>query len=205
MRRLRIQLRNLSLLTVGSAYPRFSLADINTVRVGGEVIIPGSSLKGALRTAGHRAARRLGMRSCGEVEPSKVVEAHERMGGKCDVCELFGMPGPGGVASSKLFVSDLRPKDPVATEVITRVSLDPRSGKAWEGGLFTVEVVPICTVFEGELMLLDDKEKYLELLAEALKELMDGTLGKGSLVEIRIPEGEGKLRELSSWRWNLCP
>ena len=206
MRRIGVELRNLSLLTVGSAYPRLTLADVNTVRIGGEVVIPGSSLKGALRTAAHRAAGRLGLTSCGQVEPGMISKAHEAMGRVCDVCELFGMPGAAGSSSSKLFVSNLRPKLDISTITVTRVSLDPARGKAREGGLFTVEAIPPCTLFEGEITLLSDDGKHLKLLLAALDELASGSFGRGAIVEVRVSDVPlQEFKHLESWRWDVCP
>lgn len=209
MRKMVVQLRNLGLLTVGSAYPRQTMADVSTVRVNGRVIIPGSSFKGALRTAAHRAAPRIGQRSCGEIEPGRIIEAHRKIGGKCDVCDLFGMPGPAATSSSKLLVTDLMPRNDVKTTLMTRVSIEPESLRALKGGLFTMEVIPICTIFEGEIILLSDDDRHLRLLLASLEDLMSNTMGRGAIMEIkveRIPdsmlESFGQLRE---WRWNICP
>ncbi len=207
MRRIGVELRNLSLLTMGSAYPRLTLADVNTVRIGGEILIPGSSLKGALRTAAHRAAGKFGFTSCGQVEPRMISRAHEAMGRVCDVCELFGMPGVPSNSSSKLLISNLRPKLDVPTITVTRVSLDPERGKAREGGLFTVEAIPPCTLFEGEITLLSDGNgKYLKLLMAALDELANGSFGRGAIVEIRVRDVPlQEFKHLESWRWDICP
>ena len=199
-----VKLRNLNLLTVGSAYPRLTTADITTVRIGGVPVIPGSSFKGSLRTSAHRAASKVNRTSCGEIEPRKIVEAHKRMGRRCDVCSLFGMPGPGATSDSKVIVSALYPSSGVETATLTRVSISPVKGKAERGGLFSLEVVPLCTTFEGEIILLDDS--YKDLLLASLDEMRNNTIGKGSLLDLKV-EGDlpDEFKHLSEWRWDICP
>ena len=206
MMRLSLELRNLSMLTVGSAYPRLTLADISTYRVGGEILIPGSSLKGTLRTAAHRVAGKFGLKSCGEVSPDRILEAHKKMGGVCDVCKLFGMPGPAEISHSKLFVSELRPKRRVETALVTRISIDPRRGKVRKGGLFKVEVIPPCTTFEGEITLLDEDERHVELLLASIGELRQMSFGRGGMVDVKLGEVPIERYEyLKEWRWDVCP
>ncbi len=209
MRRIGVELRNLGLLTIGSAYSRLILADINTVKVGGRVIIPGSSFKGALRTAAHKAAPKIGLSSCGQVNPSKIAEAHEKMGRICDVCELFGMPGSAATSLSKLLVSDLRPREEISTVMLTKVSIDPERWKAQDISLYNIEAIPLCTTFGSEVMILDDKEKYLKLFLSALDELMYGSFGRGAVVEVRvtseIPDFASEFEHLREWRWDICP
>jgi CRISPR/Cas system CSM-associated protein Csm3 (group 7 of RAMP superfamily) len=204
--RIRVRLRNLSMLTIGSAYSRLGIADICTVKVGGSVLIPGSSFKGVLRSAAHRASGRLGLASCGEIEPSRISKAHERMGRVCDVCDLFGRPGPPSEASSKIIVGDLKPVD-ARVLVLGRTSIDASRGKALEGSLRTVEAIPPCTIFEGEILLLSEDRKHLTLILEALDEIRYGNFGRGSLVDViaEIDEESEIAKSLSNWRWDICP
>jgi CRISPR/Cas system CSM-associated protein Csm3 (group 7 of RAMP superfamily) len=209
--RIKVRLRNLSLLVIGSAYSRTGIADICVVRAGDKIFIPGSSLKGVLRTAAHRISRKMGFTSCGEVEPSRIAEAHRAAGGKCDVCNLFGMPGPPSVASSKVIVGDMKPVGSVSTFIIGRTSIEPSKGKAREGSLRTVEVIPTCTIFEGEIDLLSSDRRDLILLLGALDEMRYMSFGRGGLVDL-MAEVEGAdvsgldiAKSLSSWRWNICP
>jgi len=211
MRRIRVSLRNISLLTIGSAYPRLGVADICVVRAGNSVFIPGSSIKGVLRTSANRASRRMNFTSCGEVRPDRIAEAHRKMGRRCDVCDLFGFPGSPPDSSSKVIVGDMKPRWDVRTIVIGRTAIDPRKGKALEGSLREVEAIPPCTIFEGEILLLSDELKHLMILLGALDEMRYMSFGRSSMVDV-IAEIEGErgreleiARSLSKWRWEICP
>ncbi len=207
-----IVLRNLNLLTVGAPYSLLSSTDVPTVKMRDKVLIPGTSFKGVLRTSAHMAAASVGMSSCGEIDPSKISEAHKN--GVCDVCDVFGMPGTPVTACSKVRVSDLKPSRLVRTFPLTRTSMNPARGKVEEGRLFTMEVVPLYTEFEGEVWAMG--EKALKLVLAALDELRYGVLGKGSLVDLRVrsikPEpdsldevGRRLLDGLAKWRWeDVC-
>jgi len=209
-----IWLKNLNLLTVGSAYPITGVADITTITVKGRVIIPGSSFKGILRTAAHRASKRIGMSSCGEIEPGKIQEAHTKIRKVCDVCKVFGRPGIPIKSKSKIRVTDLIPEKDIRPTVFTRTSIDAKTGKVIEGALFSQQVIPLCTTFRGSIEV-SDKES-LKLVLAALEELRRGVIGKGSLVDVKVEVephpnseviGEDGMKVLSSlrdWRWDIC-
>ncbi len=207
-------LRNLTLLTVGAPYSVSGGVDVATIRIGGKVLIPGSSFKGAMRTAAHLAASRVGMTSCGEIEPGRTSAKHEEMNGPCDVCKIFGRPGLPLRASSAIRVTDLRPSVDVPVIPITRASIDPKRGKVQEGRLFTTEVIPLCTTFEGKIFVREID--HLKLVLASLDSLRVVGIGKGALVDVKAsvnPEpdvaelGEEATKLLSSlkeWGWGLC-
>lgn len=212
MIRFKLRLRAVTLLTVGGGLPEVLGADVVQARklVGEryELYLPGSSVKGALRSAASRVAGSYGFTSCGEVEPSRILRAHESLGGPCDVCRLFGWPG-GGAA---LRVGDFRLLGGAATEVVTRVSLEDSTLTAETGKLYSTEHLPPGTEFEGELRLDESEAGLLPLLLLGVAELRLGRFGRGSLVDARIEDGgaldglvgdawRGLLSELRSWLW----
>lgn len=201
MIRTRIKLRAVTLLTVGWSISEIMGADVVHARkrVGDryELYIPGSSVKGALRSAASRVATAYGFTSCGEVEPSRIRAAHAAMGRTCSVCELFGEPG--GLEAA-LHVSDFRLVGSAATEVIARVSIDDRSLTAERGKLYSIEHLTPGAEFVGEIRLCEDRKDLLPLLLLAAAELRTGRFGRRSLVDVKL-EDEGALNRLIDEKW----
>jgi CRISPR/Cas system CSM-associated protein Csm3 (group 7 of RAMP superfamily) len=105
-------------------------------------IIPGSSLKGVLRTEMERLLRGLNM----DIKVCDIFISGKDRGGcnKCPVCKLFG---------GNELASSIRIKDATAnskkTMVRDGVAIDRKKRKAKDGGKYDTEVVPKGTVFEG--------------------------------------------------------
>lgn len=107
----------------------------------GYPIIPGSSLKGILRTETERLLRGL------DIEVCDIFDRSNRGGcNKCPVCKLFG---------GKDLASSARIKDSTTTQKKTfirdGVAIDRQKRKAKQGGKFDFEVVPKGTSFSGKL------------------------------------------------------
>ncbi|MDK2833802.1 MAG: hypothetical protein PWR29_835 [Methanolobus sp.] len=108
----------------------------------GVPIIPGSSLKGVLRTEMERLLRGLNT-----VKVCDIFDNKARGGcNECPVCNLFG---------GKDLASSIRIRDAIAdskkTLVRDGVAIDRQSRKAKPGGKYDTEVVPKGTVFTGIL------------------------------------------------------
>lgn len=107
----------------------------------GYPIIPGSSLKGVLRTETERLLRGLG---------ADVCDIYDRIncGGcnVCAVCQLFG---------GKDLASSIRVKDSTTSQKKTlirdSIAIDRQKRKARDGGKFDLEVVPKGTSFSGKI------------------------------------------------------
>ncbi|MBC7086205.1 MAG: hypothetical protein H5T43_07570 [Methanomethylovorans sp.] len=105
-------------------------------------IIPGSSLKGVLRTEMERLLRGLNM----DIKVCDIFISGKDCGGcnKCPVCKLFG---------GNELASSIRIKDATAnskkTMVRDAVAIDRKKRKAKDGGKYDTEVVPKGTVFTG--------------------------------------------------------
>jgi len=216
----RLRLRAVSLLTVGWGLPDILGADVVHARKprktteAGRIVevpyIPGSSVKGALRTAASRVAVAYGFTSCSEVEPELIEKAHA--GKPCDVCRLFGYPGDNPSAMSRLWISDFNPVEEPKTTIIVRVTLDNRTLTAVKGALYSMEHLLPGSEFVGEARVDDEAKSLVPLLLLAIAELRTGRFGRRSMIDVKIEDDgvldsvvEAKwhplLKELKNWLW----
>lgn len=203
-----LKLKALTLLTVGWNVGEIMGADVLHARklVGNdfEIYIPGSSVKGALRSAASRIAEAYGFKSCGEINPDRIREAHHKEG-ICDVCRLFGYPGM--KFRSPLIVSDFT-TNKVQTVTLTRVTINDKTLTAEKGKLYTMEHVLPGTEFSGTVRLAENAKDLLPLLLLAIAELRTGRFGRRSIVDTKIegeididPNWKPLLHELKNWLW----
>lgn len=195
-RRVRItgRLRMQSALHVGSGTGAASLTDRGVVRhADGQPFIPGSSLKGVLRSHLERLAPALPrVQSCGlyigrdpvcptlrfskSEKPTDATEADlEQL---CHTCTLFGST----ILAGKVRVPDLEvdPGTYAATvEIRDGVGIDRDSGRAVPDIKYDYEVVPSGTVFMFELGADSPDDQELGLLALAVRELEHGFVSVG--------------------------
>ena len=221
--RFKLRLRAVSLLTVGWGVPDVLGADVVHARklrlerskgAGGRaaeiLYVPGSSVKGSLRTAASRVAAAYGFTSCGEVKPELIAQAHA--GRPCDVCRLFGYPGDDPSAASRLWVSDFNPVGEPRHTIVVRVGLDDRTLTANEGMLYSMQHLLPGSEFEGEVRVDESAKDLVPLLLLAIAELRTGRLGRRSLVDAKVEDGGALdsvvgrewgnlLRELREWLW----
>ena len=187
-----------------------TLLDMNFVRIhhselGETVYLPGSSLKGTLRSYCEKIARTVaaehsegkvtccnpldGKTACDKKEA--VVNARKKGDGVtiyrslCSICRTFGHT----VQAGHLRVSDAYPPETVLketnrTEQRDGVAIDRRTGSVAVGP-FTLEIVTR-GAFEGQLCLRNFQLWQVGLLALALRDLSQG----------RVPIGFGKSRGL---------
>lgn len=155
--------------------------------------IPGSSLKGALRSAVERRVDWLGLDSCylakqdcfdiGEKWRDKKLEdrkadIEEQL---CAACRVFGST----VIAGKVQIDDLpllEPFEPLAqslTEVRDGVGIDRDSGTAVDGAKFNYEVVPSMTFFRFYLSAENLEAQDRALLALGLLEMVNGAIAIG--------------------------
>jgi CRISPR/Cas system CSM-associated protein Csm3 (group 7 of RAMP superfamily) len=172
--------------------------------------IPGSSIKGSMRTAISWAIREglSNFTSCGEIRPEKIEEAHKQKG-VCDVCKLFGYPGHEGILRVSSIKVDKK-------ETLTRVSINDSTNTAKEEALFKQEVVPPDSEFTFEIDLNTKDCKMLELTLLSLYFLRLWRLGRGAMIDLKVEnikeypkdcpsetEEEIKkiMKELGEWLW----
>jgi CRISPR/Cas system CSM-associated protein Csm3 (group 7 of RAMP superfamily) len=216
--RFKLRLRAAALLTVGWGVPDVLGADIVHARKlkveGGKtsevLYIPGSSVKGALRTAASRVAAAYGFTSCGETRPDLIAKAHA--GVPCDVCKLFGYPDDDPSAASRIWVSDFDLVGGAGKTVVVRVALDNKTLTARQGALYSMEHLLPGSEFEGEIRVDESARELIPLLLLAIAELRTGRFGRRSVVDARVVDGgaldgavEARWRpllgELRSWLW----
>ncbi|MCL6451328.1 MAG: CRISPR-associated RAMP protein [Acetobacteraceae bacterium] len=185
----------------------------------GRPYIPGSSLKGALRSRVESILRGLGgpnaacdvldtgcvdKRTAEEFTRNPAATLPKLIGQLCPVCRAFGSPW----FASPLRFGDLYPEGPVRLETRTGVAIDRDRLTAASRRLFTLEVVPVGTTFRLDIRGERVDGQSLGLLWLALREFeSDGFLGGGrsrGLGRVRIKDlnCEG-LRNLTDLRLNL--
>ncbi len=173
----KVSLKNLNSLTVGNS-SRIAHVDIGFNDMG----IPGSAIKGAMRTAISWAIGNgllQGFTSCGQVNPEKIIDAHKN--GACDVCKLYGYPNHEGV----LRVSSIKVDD---VKVLTRVSIKDETNTSKEGALFKQEVIPPEREFTFEVELFSDDCRMIELTLFSLYFLRFWRLGRGGMIDLKVDE-----------------
>jgi CRISPR-associated protein Csm3 len=121
----------------------------------GNPIIPGSSLKGVLRSEMEKLLKGLRKRACSP-EPDKLCDPKkgER---ECTVCLLFG---------GREYAGSIRIRDAITETRTTRVRdgvrIDRATRKAAGSALYQLEVVPRGTVFMGRMTIENPKLKLEE-------------------------------------------
>lgn len=186
-----IKIKPVGLATVGGGILTVFGPDIPLMLKRGKPYIPGSTFKGALRSAASRIAEAYGYRACGEINPERL-----RQCGSCDVCRLFGSPR----VSSGLFASDFEPIGETRTMVVTRVRIEDRTEKAEEGGLYKQEHVWKAE-FGARIRIvgkLKENPRLLALLLLALAELRTGRIGRKTLLDVKLEDADDLLAKLEN-------
>jgi len=197
-----VRLRAVGLATFGWSQIAVLGPDVQFAKKSGIPYIPGSSLKGALRSAASRIAECYGFKTCGEIRPEKIGLC------SCDVCQLFGKPNS---LPSPLMVGDMELEGEKQPFPVTRVRLEDRTMRAEEGGLYTQE--HLCwTEFKGKMIVRPVEKKLLGLLLLSMAELRTGRVGRDTIVDLKLedtehlrneikPEWIALLNELEKWLW----
>jgi len=179
----------------------------------GRPFIPGSSMKGAFRSAVERVAGSLPqVRSCalaqGNDERCPTPDSERRdattaedavLDALCDTCDLFGSPFMAG----KLRFYDLQVIPATwagITEVRDGVGIDRDSGCAVDRIKYDYEVVPSETEFEFRLVVEnpDAARREIGLVAVGLRELEAGMIPLGGIRTRGL--GRCRLKDLAVYR-----
>jgi len=151
--------------------------------------IPGSSLKGRVRTEAERIARKEGMGVCKPPDVRNMCGSIKaRVEDFCICCKIFGTAGGISVASKVKF-RDMFPLQKV--EVLlerTSTAIDREKGSVYGKALYTIQAVPAGTKFNMEIVAENLADDELKLLLAALKSVEDSALGGSST------RGFGKVR-----------
>jgi CRISPR/Cas system CSM-associated protein Csm3 (group 7 of RAMP superfamily) len=165
--------------------------------LGETVYLPGTSLKGAIRSHAERALRGLGVRACDPLDKrdrcraagSRDTPPEQVFSDQCPACRTFGSLGVAG----RVQILDAYPW-PAGAETLRRtnltetrwqVGISRRTGQAQGGALFDLEVVT-GGEFHTEVRLRNFQLWQLGLVAAVLREMDAGY----------VPVGFGKFRGL---------
>jgi CRISPR-associated RAMP protein (TIGR02581 family) len=178
--------------------------------------IPGSSLRGALRSTIERIASAMRLNPCllidsnscvstsrelqkefRELPPAEVIPFLTNPGKVCHVCRLFGST----VVSSKIRITDLILSNGGKCAIRDGVAIDRDTGAAKAHAKFDFETVSRDSKFQFEIIGENLEPKDLGLLALGIQELIDGNfwlggntargLGKCKLEDLEIKYFEG--------------
>lgn len=209
-RRVRItgRLQMTSALHVGGGVGSTSMTDAGVVRhADGRPYIPGSSLKGALRSHLERICQvetlaEVGATSCLLYKPGKegpswnptapdcptpgwidagkdaTAASESDFDNLCPTCTLFGSP----ILAGKIRVPDLEVDENTyngEVEIRDGVGIDRDRGRAVDQVKFDYEVIPSDTAFGFELSIDSPDTVELGLVAIAIRELQDGNVSVG--------------------------
>jgi len=182
--RVRIHLTSKKLIVSSGGLALKLIADVPFIKIrkieGNKVnevlYVPGSTMKGLLRTSLIRTAHMLGANtSMISVYPTRGV------GGKDIVTSLFGWVG---WPPSKVVVSGAELKE--LTYTMSHVRIKEKEKVAEEGGLFSVEYIPIGTSFEFNIEANDITLEEVRALFLSILELRYERIGKSGIAEVYI-------------------
>ncbi|MEN8905341.1 MAG: CRISPR-associated RAMP protein Csx7 [Clostridiales bacterium] len=162
-------------------------------------IIPGSTLKGVIRSRYEKIIELFGMRNCdildnkSECNNKESFEKITNEKGKniykkiCDTCKFFGC----GNMSSRIKFKDLHTieNSEVYTSIRNGVAINRITGAAKKGALYEYEVVDEAT-FKGSIFLNNFEAKQLKLLMFVLRDIDEGYISMGSSTS----RGNGDMR-----------
>lgn len=188
----------------------------------GTPLIPGSSVKGVLRSELERILRTLSnqnkridgksVSACDNSNPCLDGKKRDDLKQKsikngefdqnefdkrifnelCTACELFGS----GDSASHVIIKDMSPRGKkIRTELRDGVAIDRDTGTASSGALFDFEVVPVGTEFTFEAILENVKDWQVGLFGIVLKLWERGEIAVGGKTSIGM--GFGKLKDIS--------
>ena len=160
------ELVNISRIHIGSGFAKAYGVDNPVLRRKNRCVVPGSTLKGLLRTALYRVAPIVGKPACNEIVPEKME--------MCPACELLGMPN----RPSKVFVRDALPTQGADIALAAGIAIDRSSGKVSEGALFTSEYVVPDTQFTFVVEAYDLNGGQLKLLLTGFIEMAESGFGR---------------------------
>jgi CRISPR-associated protein Csm3 len=171
-------------LHIGSGKPEVELGEVDLPVLTdpeGRPYIPGSSLKGRVRTEAERIARQKGMDVCKPPDVKNMCGSLKRnLDDFCVCCKIFGTAGDLSVASKVKF-RDAYPLSKVET-LLERsgIAIDRDKGTVVRGALYTIQAIPAGVQFGLEIVCENMSEDELRLLKAALKSVEDSALGGSS-------------------------
>jgi len=179
---LRLKFKTIKKLNIGGSYPVKSRADIPVLRTykNGKLLfyIPGSTIKGVLRTSLIRVAHLIGYRS---VSPYVSPELLRESGLEDIVVKIFGGPGD---RYSKIVVEPAYIDSD--SQIITHISINEKLGVVEAGALYTIEYLPVGVEFSTNVHCYGFDVRMARALLVAISALRLMRIGRGGLVDVKI-------------------
>jgi|GEM_PF-598766 len=164
--------------------PLKTIADINFLRLDNNtLIIPASTIKGVLRTCMIKIAPLLGYTVYPYVHPDKIVDDN--------VTRLMGKPDEMGRV--RVYSAIL---DHMSTLTLSHVKINDKKRIAEEGGLFSVEYIPMDVTFNSKIEAYKINNDDARLLLAAIMEMNHTRIGKGGLLSISLSKIEPSKNEI---------
>jgi CRISPR-associated RAMP protein (TIGR02581 family) len=202
----------------------FEAVESPVIKSAGKPIIPGSSLKGALRSTLEAILADAGERVCvplaaipDQYRRRDEQEAYARRIGRkiacsvddlCPVCQIFGTTAAKQGLSGRALFLDARPVGDYTLVERTHVAI-ARDTKSQAGGkLMTLQAVDAGAVFEGTIRIINPEDWQVGALLRALEgvELLGlGAKKTAGYGEIAIRVKAIQTRELGKEGWEVNP
>lgn len=141
--------------------------------------IPGSSLKGKVRSEAEKIARTTGLNVCTppnvESMCGTLKKSEEEL---CIVCRIFGTAGKNISRASKVRFRDAYPESHIEKMLVrTGIAMDRERESVHGKALYTIEAVPRGTRFKFEIVAENLTDEEFKLFKAALKSVTDTWLG----------------------------
>lgn len=225
---LTVDYKTLGSLSIGAGDQPQSTVDSPVVRIGGQPVLPGSSLKGALRSNIEAILAARGVRVCvpytaipNEVRRQHKTDQYVRQIGRerpcdpdrrtCPVCQLFGTAGRGSGLSGRAIVMDVRlvgEFDPSILAERTHVAIT-RDTKSQSGGaLVSVEAVDAGVRFEGKIRLVNPEDWMVGAILRGLEVLAQTGVGAkktSGYGQLEVAPKSAVVRTLTDQGWQEQP
>jgi CRISPR-associated RAMP protein (TIGR02581 family) len=222
---LTVKYTNKSTLSISMGKQSGEIVESPVVKIGGKPVIPGSSLKGAIRSTLEAMLAALDQKVCIPFAaiPRAIRQKREEVSyaasiGRiapcanitqpCPVCSLFGTVGGQTGLSGKAIVSDARIENG-SYELIQRshVAITRNNKSQSEGSLMTIEAVDAGTVFTNSIRVLNPENWQVGAIIRALEgvELMGmgakKTAGYGEM-EIKFDIDKSIMKKFDGRSWH---
>jgi len=157
--------------------------DISLQRICDQIFIPGSTIKGVLRTSLIRISHLLGERCCGTVLPGKLMGR--------DGLDINLLGGPDKF--SKIFVSPVFLNGGTPVSVLAHNKIDVRTGIVEEGAFFLAEYLPIGLRFQVRIYGNNLSLREARALMVSIAELNYERVGRAGMAEVKILREKSKI------------
>lgn len=213
---IKVQYITLSCLAIHSGKSSaYSVLDQPVVRIGGTPVIPGSSLKGALRSITESLFSKHNIKVCiPEASIPKDIKKNRRVGeyvnslGRlspcdpsknktvCSVCEIFGSAS----LSGRTIFADARPSSTVLPIKRNHVALTRDTKSQADGSLMEFEAIDKDAEFVGTIRVINPETWQIGAIISALDTLK--MMGLGSKKTAGYGEIDVKIIDINKKRFN---